>query len=308
MFPNNQVRAEQEAGACATALTAEGTRMDAGRLDACATALASLACDAAIPDACAAAEGSLIDDTPCVSGLQCASGHCARDDRDACGRCAPRVTEGGACEVSTMALGGGCAYGLQCTWTFGADAYEVARVPRCGPIPGIEGESCGDERPCAAGLFCRRAPPTSDERTCAPALPEGAACSPAAAETGEPGCIGGTACVGGACTTSKAGEACMGAGGPSFLIDNCEGALACDSESKTCKEIALGQAGDACDDIALRCERGFCSFDGSSTVGKCVRYRAVGESCNANNLLSQCEGISRCVSGTCEIDDASACR
>lgn len=302
LFPFDDVHAAHFAEACAASLTARGARLDAAQVTACAAALEGTACGDESPVACELARGALIDGTACVSGAQCVSGNCARKPAESCGHCAASASLGDLCDTWMVGLMGGCGQG-RCAWVFDLGNGSVAA--QCAETARAAGAPCGEDLPrCSEGFYCARVG-ASRWGSCTSGLAAGASCAPSSGD--DPQCGLGMSCIEGKCRGKGAlGDACTGYGFTSFIVDSCDDGLACDLESKTCLQVSLGKAGDACDDAALRCDHGFCDYAGGS-VGKCIAWMKVGGACDANDVRDRCEGLSSCRSGTCQLDDPAAC-
>ncbi|HSO39576.1 MAG TPA: hypothetical protein VLT33_43920, partial [Labilithrix sp.] len=202
-------------------------------------ALADAKCTEGLPTACRLA-GTLKAGTPCVSGLQCATGHCAFDENAACGKCAPVLATDALCEESIMAFGGGCDSGALCVPARDPERADYPVAARCIPPYADKGQSC-EGAPCAPGLACRQISTNPASMTCGRPLAVGEACSEASAP-----CAQGTACVMGKCTAkSGEGETCFPVQYPPFVVstNTCGDGLAC---AGTCKPITMGSAGESC--------------------------------------------------------------
>jgi hypothetical protein len=308
LFPFDEVRTAHLASACAAALTARGTRTDAAAIAACAARLETTACDAVdLPAECALGSGALVDGTSCVSGTQCVSGTCARKLEESCGHCAASPSIGDPCEEWMVGLDAGCGGaggGARCAWVFGPGGDVAAKCVDSPRSPRGADAACGGEfGECGPGTYCAHLA-QSVAGKCAPALAEGATCSPA---DGSQPCVEGTSCIEGICRGKGAlGAACIGHGMPGFIVDSCEDALVCDPATWVCSKATFGKPGDACDEQALRCDHGFCSHGASGST--CLAFKTVGAPCDASDIRDRCEGLSRCRLGTCRLDDAAACR
>ena len=294
MFPHDAEHARDMATLCEGSLSARGTTTDAAAVRACADALETTPCEGPPPDACRLAPGALVDGTPCSSGLQCVSRHCEANPTGGCGRCG-RPDPSATCEPWLVGTAAACG-GEICVWVFDGDGP----VGKCAPPRGpVAGESCTEAGDCARGYTCRRG-----AGVCEPGHGRGARCDSTARES----CAAGLECVGGACASrGKDGERCEGYGLADIAIDTCDGALACDADTKHCAAVALVAPGGTCDDATLRCERGYCKHDGGRT-GTCVAKKQQGDACDPADTRDRCEGLARCIDGRCRLPNPEDCR
>lgn len=297
VFPRDAEHARDTATLCEGSLAARGTTTDAAAVRACADALDTTPCEGPPPDACRLAPGALVDGTPCLSGLQCVSQHCEVGPAGGCGRCA-RPGPSATCEPWLVGTAAACG-GETCMWSFDG----AGPVARCGSERGpVAGESCTEGGGCARGYTCRRG--ASGAGVCERGHGRGEQCDQAARES----CGVGLECVDGKCgSRGKDGERCEGYGLADIAFDTCEGALACDADTKQCAAITLVATGGTCDDATLRCERGYCQHDGARS-GTCVAKKRLGDACDPADTRDRCEGLARCVEGSCRLPSADACR
>jgi hypothetical protein len=228
------------AGDCIASFNASGCDLfDREDTDRCAVTFLGTQADGA---AC-------FDDEECLSKT-CETGSCAVDVQCCAGLCGPttaRVPKGGDCGGA----GAECVEG-----TFCMPSSTTPTVLTCQP-PAAEGQPCNQFGSCATGLVCdgstaatrvckrlpKRGQPCTpndlpcsssldfcdpDTNVCAPRLPVGAACDPAAGA-----CIGYALCdpASRACVARKGlGEACA--------AGECAYFLSCSSETKTCAASA----------------------------------------------------------------------
>ncbi|MCU0694511.1 MAG: hypothetical protein MUF54_24280 [Polyangiaceae bacterium] len=205
---------------------AAGINKTADDVIACASAMDAMTCEhlyaGARTTACPVIPGALPQGAGCFTNLQCAAGFC--DRAGACGRCAPRIGEGGACGIADD----GCDEGLVC------HAPTVADPPTCTPSA-AEAEACGGGVVCRGYLTCRGG-------TCDQPGDVGDACD------SSPGsCNGllGLRCSAGRCVANapfaSEGQPC-GVQGSSYV--RCLGTSACDSNTKRC--VLKHADGEAC--------------------------------------------------------------
>lgn len=147
-----------------------GTTVTGAQLDACASALNGLSCEAGFGDvpACESLTGSLPAGAACVAATQCASGDCETsdsstgntppptDDTVDCGKCRALADLGQPCALATP-----CKQGLACDTTKNQCVALLAK-----------GAACQATNPmCADGTRCING-------TCTDPLAVGAACDP----------------------------------------------------------------------------------------------------------------------------------
>lgn len=116
-------------------------------IGACASAVASQDCSAALAPsaapACVARGGSLSVGATCVDGWQCSTGLCA-GLQSGCGTCTAPLQRGDACDTNQPL----CANGLVCASTApGSGSFT------CQPPAGADG-SCTDSGMCQLDMFC----------------------------------------------------------------------------------------------------------------------------------------------------------
>jgi len=176
---------------CKSDLSAPSTAATPSDTVACANVAKTASCAALFdndtPAACLPKPGGLEDGKPCAADAQCKSGFCGLDtDKELCGLCAAKPTEGAACNR------GKCPAGLQCS-----------RKSTCAKVV-AEGGACDDSKPCASGTSCYMA-------KCVKNAAAGATCDDALVKG--PACDGfqGLACLGNKCqkiTLVAAGQPC----------------------------------------------------------------------------------------------------
>lgn len=185
---NCQSRAKAE---CMQGLSAPNTAAMPSDVASCSSAAKSVQCTALfsndLPAVCAPKSGGLADGAPCGTDSQCKSAFCAfNDDKEVCGVCAVKPTEGGA------AVRGKCPLGLV------ASQDDSTCVK-----PTAVGGACDPKKACATGSSCFGGKCVADLGT------EGAVCN----EKDGPVCDGmkGLGCLGGKCikiTLAAAGAEC----------------------------------------------------------------------------------------------------
>jgi len=176
---------------CMNAANAPSTGALPADISTCATAAKAATCADLLnnnwPAACAPKPGGIADGAPCGNDSQCKSGFCGLDeDKEVCGVCAAKPTEGKPC------VRGRCPQGLVCS----------ADRSTCGK-PVAVGGACGATSACIAGSQCFGGKCVANVTT------EGAACD----EKAGPNCEGskGLTCLSDKCmklTLVEAGKPC----------------------------------------------------------------------------------------------------
>ena len=126
---------------------------------------------------------------------------------------------------------------------------------------------------------------------CAPRRDAGARC------VSPEDCLTSLTCVDAKCAAPPgAGEPCTG---------RCAKGFACDPAQKKCAAVTYGKTGEACDSAAKRCERGSCNRTSDTFSGTCVAPIADGEACGVPGEQKDCEILSECINGKCQLPDPS---
>lgn len=203
---------------CGPTFSAPGTSATPEKTATCAASVGALACGDVLAGnlgtACTVTAGALANGTACTEDAQCVSTFCARAPTDACGKCAPPTTAGGACVSSTCSRGTVCpkgatkcitsvrgAVGAACTVqeecdlanavgcnTLSKKCIALALTPAGGQC-GLNGNTfnvCAKSGACSSAL----------SGTCSGAAADGATCSDA--DTG-PHCLAPARCVNAKC-------------------------------------------------------------------------------------------------------------
>lgn len=282
---------------CVDIATAPGSLVTVADVDGCANQLGSLVCAGTelypgcfggrallFPDSAKA--GTFSEGSPCVAGLQCASGHCA-GLAGTCGACQRGRSDGESCTTAgDVCLDSVCTSGL-CTKTqvgVGAKCFQYGGFSACNAglvckaLQGTEGDgfcaplgnagdACQGAFQCVPSLAC-------DDGRCVPWLPNGACCEP-----GKKQCV--SECIDGICRqrteNQKEGESCQ--------IDSCAAGLECDGFVCTIPSfLAKGQqcwAGGGSTGTCgegLGCDVFICGSMLCAT-GDCVDLPAIGAPC-----------------------------
>jgi hypothetical protein len=282
---------------CADIATAPGSLVTVADVDGCANQLGTLVC--AGPEmypGCFGGQALLFPDgartgafpagSPCVAGLQCASGHCAALAGD-CGACMRARANGESCTTAgdvcldSVCTNGSCAttqvgVGVKCFQYGGSSACNAGLVCKtlqgtegdgfCAPL-GNAGDACQGAFQCVPSLAC-------DDGRCVPWLPNGACCEPEKHQ-----CVSG--CIDGICRqrteNQKEGESCQ--------IDSCTAGLVCDGFVCTSQSLLAkgqqcwagggytGTCGDGLGCDVLLCGSTLCA------TGACVDLPAIGAPC-----------------------------
>ncbi|HWP06161.1 MAG TPA: hypothetical protein VNN72_10485 [Polyangiaceae bacterium] len=213
-------------------------------LEECARKQEGASCDA--PLACEVARGTLEAGSSCASSHQCASGYCT-SDFGSCGTCAeaPTLAEAlDACE----------------NWIYDCDGLFDCVNGECRPH-GEEGDPCGGERTCNAGI-----------------RPDGY-----------------LACIDGECTLKgRDGEDCYDDQG----LLRCGSQSAC-TDSNVCvryEEVATGAECGTFEDSVLVCGLNDGCVQDSTNSGRrhCVPFPGAGEDCRSLPGYQRCAGGMQC--------------
>jgi hypothetical protein len=222
---------------CAFEIAAPGTSATGSTQAACAVATSKQTCGefltAAAPECLTA--GSLPDGAGCEFSSQCQSAFC--DSRDAmCGKCAPRVGEGGPCFLRADMRFSTCTPGLICSGNTCVKPVPLGGAcdrtrDDCAPSYGCFngqcenlvplGGTCNDRGQCSGDAFCQTQSAGVGVCTAFVYVPLGAACT----ESGPNVCWAGSNCRAADGTFSNSGTCVVAssAGTPCKFRDDCLG-------------------------------------------------------------------------------------
>jgi len=192
----------------------------------------------------------------------------------------------------TNAIGAPCSSDIQC------DSGSCGRTSgsKCGTCKAQAqvNQDCATTR-CGQGLTCLW---YNGAQKCQMGLAKGAACST------ETICAGTLQCIGGTCADAlTAGASCTVSA--SSFFGGCDAIRGLQCVTGTCTATNLGATGASCGTSVLSgCAGGTCQ--GPSGSGMCVPRVADGAACIAGGAA--CQVGASCVSGTCTVDDPSACK
>jgi hypothetical protein len=268
---------------CLNAMAAPGSGYQPAFLKQCTDAVARVEDCApsreAFPE-CAQPGGSLPGGAVCGDSIQCASGTCRQFSLQAdagaevsqCGTCSAESPADGPCSATQR-----CSGSLTCT------------NGRCTPPIAAEGQSCGSSARCSAGLNCS-IDSSGANPICKRPPADGEAC------TGI--CAAGLYCD----TTCKRrparGETCT-------FLGTCATGLFCEQTSHTCKDAAVGKAGDVCETIEVLCGPNLTCRKTADDKFVCQARVAENDACKTS---SECERFLRCTAGTCQVPNAAVCK
>jgi len=305
--------------ACRNQALLPGSGATAEALEACATALDAMACQAPylLPLACNF-RGTRAGGDACSDGVQCKSGQCKETQAltpggpigpITCSTCTDATDEG---DVGDACKDRGCRPGTICTIE---DPPPPMPTYTCKKIvAGARGDHCDLQAfLCADGLYC-----AMQTNTCQPNGDVGATCGegshlpggcrpPLACDTTTFTCMSRT--EGASChydVECPPGLGCVGTG-------SCSGNAAC--ATRTCEPIVWVGPDEPCND-STRCLVGYCTGSapaGSEFVGKCQTVIADGEPCNASQVgpsapQKACDTFSICFQQTCSIGNSVVCK
>jgi hypothetical protein len=226
--------------------------------------------------------------------------------------------------AATPAYVSGCASAISA-----ASCDDVFKQPDACKTPAgtlADGTPCGDDAQCT-GRTCNKTGDTNCG-ACGQRVAAGGDCTKgkcddglSCAENGKcvaPGAAGATCgenqpcltplvCANGTC--AKGGEA--GAACSEAAPCNAFKALACDSASKTCKEVKLANPGETCGVVngafVLCAAGGDCKTAGAtSPTGTCQAALADGAACTTDG--PSCQEPAECVNGVCTVSDPGTCK
>lgn len=190
---------------CERARTLPGTGFTDAAIAECTQQYQAASCADLFGRGCEFA-GELADGEPCVSGGQCQSGSCEREQDSACGTCSTLIPPGSSC-----------------TDDFDCDFVTQACVSGRCVQAGLEGDSCDEANPCTFILTCNAGTcglgtgepgdPCTEPSDCnlLTSITCGAGqCQPYTepAELGE-SCLGGASCLGDSTCTGGSDAVCV---------------------------------------------------------------------------------------------------
>ena len=153
---------------CNAALALKNNGDQAGNVEDCSKAYASLSCEGALanapPKECAHKPGTLGDGSACGAAGQCKSGVC-QFDTTGCGKCIEPIAAGADCNGTSD-----CQSGLVCALS----AVSQTSATSVCVAPAASGGTCSTQAPivpCQVGLVC-------DKGKCAAPLAPDSACDP----------------------------------------------------------------------------------------------------------------------------------
>ncbi|MBV9948672.1 MAG: hypothetical protein JOZ69_17625 [Myxococcales bacterium] len=263
---------------CVAALAAPSAGSSANETEACALAVAHIACadyrnKTNIPMACVQGTGSRANGAGCLYPAQCSSGFCAITPGSTCGACAAPPKQGDSCAALAS-----CGQTLTCT----TDTLVCT-------VPAAQGEPCGPGQPCGASLSCVAPGGAGTAGTCQPA-----------------GTMPGVPCDG----NLKTGPSCDNALG---LF--CDGVTKqCAQATYASGGQPCGYSVDA--GTLVNCTSGTCvgSDPTAHQLGQCMARAADDGPCvvpdgGAATPSAGCLPAARCIAatGTCQVIAASSC-
>ncbi|MBI5531293.1 MAG: hypothetical protein HY898_01160 [Deltaproteobacteria bacterium] len=287
--------------ACANQLQLPGSGITPVTLDACASALETVACLLQGPPAACQFHGALPKGAACNEDSQCQSGRCVNTETDLpsgyrsplrCGTCVGVVDVGQPCGQDLCPAGAGC---------FLTDPASNAYV--CFAVTeGEAGAGCDQVKAwCKPGLYC-----DAQSSQCTPLHELGATCTP----YGPSGCQPPLICSGNPATCVEPGQV----GAKCKQSVDCAPGLGCAYlTTHLCSTVTWVGPGEPCSDTSL-CLVGSCPQETASepdagSQTKCPTLLADGQSCdNSNGQPSTCDTFSVCMNGTCNLLDSFVCQ
>jgi len=333
--------AEQMGGGEEVALAKAGKlTFDADQAAACIASLPNITCSdlnsSDGPPACQDIfKGAVANDAACTSDEECTSGHCKYSGGN-CGKCAPAIALGEACQGSgcandgicmdgkcaakgSVAPGGTCLDGDACSAGHFCQWGEGNSQNTCVALVAKDG-ACEDSEECQPGLACAPKSASDEDKTCQTPKALGDPCfepsqpfggqSPCA--TGVCGILDGTQSA--KCLEwKKMGEACESSWQCGLIDSVCIG--------KKC--VPMPKTGEACADIgfaklcdmASACDPASGKCVAPPTSGPCLNNRcAEGYNCSCadSQCMSQvCKAPAKagesCDNGQSECDEGLSC-
>lgn len=238
----------------------------------------------AMREACTASMAGLVENggecTMDGRNLECAHGYCEATACNTPGHCRAYAAAGERCD--DMYGSPRCPPGQNCVGDL-ATSHCVAE-----PAPGTLGADCDRQTPCTADLYCQ------DRSTCAPRLGPSGACWSDDECRADLFCHGRTGNARGQCVAFvRVGGTCTPGEG------RCIRGAFCGDDGR-CQDAP--QAGSACGPTShgesRDCLAGWCKLDTGATVGTCMPYIDLGQSC-AGAPSGACGGFATCANGTC---------